>query len=174
MSSDFSVKLGMTRTIKQPLGSGLCLAACAATLLGENKSAFNAWSLSGYIKKMPEKLCPHLTDRRYMDLSDLTIILALRGYRLGSWWNSGDALNVKFGLDTQKYAVEHYLDESPALVLVRCEGEPADITHAVIYDNEAQGIRDPSNGAGEDVCNIEDYWIAEWFPVDTFPKEPVT
>jgi hypothetical protein len=160
----------MKRTIKQPVRSGLCLAACAATLLGENRSAFNAWSLSGHIRKMPAGLCPHLTDRRYMEMSDLTIVLALRNFRLGSWWNSGDELDMRFH-DVQHYEVSHLRDESPALVIVRVEGDTPGVTHAVVYDNEAQGVRDPSNLVTEELSDLANYRIAEWFPIDTFPKD---
>jgi hypothetical protein len=165
------VALGMKRTVKQPAGSGLCLAACAATLLGENKSAFNAWSLSGYIRKMPAGLAPHLTDRRYMEMSDLTIVLALRDLRLGSWWNSGDEMDIRFN-EMLSYDVTHKLDEAPALVIVRREGAEGDgVTHAVVYDNEAQGVRDPSNAVTDELSDLADYRIAEWFPIDTFPKD---
>lgn len=164
----FKVSLGMTRTIKQPPGSGLCLAAAAATLLNSNKSAFNSWSLSGYIRKMPDGLCMHLADRRYMEMSDLTIVLALRGLRLGSWWNSGDLRDVKFD-GTSEYSVTHTLDEAPALVIVHPEDDERESTHAVVYDNDLGMVRDPSN-AQEGLCPLSDYRIAEWFPIDRFPK----
>jgi len=160
------VTLGMKRTTKQPPGSGLCLAAAVATLLGENRAAFNAWSLSGYIKKMPDDLSPDLKgDRRYMEWSDATIVLALRGLRLGSWWNSGDDLEVKFDA-VADYSVRHQLDESPALVTVRGDDDSPD-THAVVYDNELQMIRDPSSTV-EDLCPLSDYFVVDWFPVDRF------
>lgn len=164
------VALGMKRTVKQPAGSGLCLAACAATLLGENKSAFNAWSLSGYIRKMPAGLAPHLTDRRYMEMSDLTIVLAMRDFRLGSWWNSGDEMDVRFH-EMLSYDVTHKLNEAPALMIVRCEGDEPGVTHAVVYDNEAQGVRDPSNSVTGDLQPLKNYRIAEWYPIDMFPKD---
>jgi hypothetical protein len=165
------VALGMKRTIKQPVSSGLCLAACAATLLGENKSAFNAWSLSGHIRKMPSGLCPYLTDRRYMEMSDLTIVLALRNIRLGSWWNSGTEMDVRF-TEVLNYEVSHQLNEAPALVIVRRDGAEGDgVTHAVVYDNEAQGVRDPSNAVKDEISDLKDYRIAEWFPIDVFPKD---
>lgn len=170
MSNKFLVTLGMKRTIKQPVGSGLCLAACAATLLGENRSAFNAWSLSGYIRKMPKGLATHLTDRRYMEMSHLTIVMALRNLRIGSWWNSGDLMNVRFN-DLTYYDVTHSLHEAPALVIVRCEGDDPGVTHAVVYDNEVRGVRDPSTTVTDEVCDLADYRIAEWYPIDFFPKD---
>lgn len=159
------VALNMTRTTKQPPGSGLCLAAAVATLLGENKSAFNAWALSGYIHAMPDDLCPKLVgDRRYMEWSDATIVLALRGLRLGSWWNSGEELDVRFNA-VSEFSIVHLLREAPALACVRSDS--GDDTHAVVYDNEINMIRDPSS-TRDDVCPLSDYRIVEWFPVDRF------
>ena len=166
-SEGFMVRLGMKHTVKQPRGSGLCLAACAATLLCTNRAAFNAWSLSGYVRKMPDGLCPHLTDRRYMEMQDMTMVLALGNLRLGSWWNSGDE-DVRF-TDVENYSVEHTLQESPALVIVWSEGEAKDVTHAVVYDNEAQGVRDPSSAVTDEIVPLSEYRIAEWYPVDRFP-----
>ena len=168
MSTEALVALGMERTVKQPVSSGLCLAACAAMILGRNKSAFNAWSLSGYIRKMPDGLSPHLTDRRYMELSDVTIILANRGLRLGSWWNSGD-VDLTFD-QVEEYGVQHKRDEAPALVIVRTEDNDQNVTHAVVYDNEAQGVRDPSNAVTDDIAALGDYLVVEWYPIDTFPE----
>jgi hypothetical protein len=156
----------MKRTIKQPPGSGLCLAAAAATLLGENRSAFNSWALSGYIRKMPDGLCMHLPDRRYMEMSDLTIVMALRGFRLGSWWNSGEDRDLRFD-GTGEYEVRHQIDEAPALVIVHPEDDAKDSTHAVVYDNELKMVRDPSNNR-DDLCPLSDYRIAEWLPIDVF------
>tara|TARA_R110002167_G_scaffold65480_2_gene185310 strand:+ start:12332 stop:12826 length:495 start_codon:yes stop_codon:yes gene_type:complete len=160
----------MSRTIKQPRGSGLCLAACAATLLAENKSAFNSWALSGFIKQMPVGLEPHLTDRRYMEMSDLTIVFAIRGLRLGSWWNSGDDMSIQFD-EVATYSVTHQLDEAPALVIVHPDDSGPGVTHAVVYDNEAQGVRDPSNAVTDDVVPLSNYRIAEWYPIDAFPDD---
>lgn len=170
--SNHLVKLNMTRTIKQPVGSGLCLAACVATILGENRGAFNAWSLSGYVRKMPEGLCTYLTDRRYMEMSDVTIILALNGLRLGSWWNSGNQKDIRFN-KVEQYDVHHKRDESPALVIVHSEDRESGVTHAVVYDNEAQGVRDPSNAIESELVGLEKYRVAEWFPIDRFPKDDI-
>lgn len=164
------VSLGMSRTIKQPAHSGLCLAACAATLLGHNKSAFNAWSLSGYIRKMPEGVCLHLSDRRYMSMADLTIVLALQGVRIGSWWNSGSDTEVRFE-HVEKYDVTHHLEESPALVIVHTQGRSPAYTHAVVYDNESQGVRDPSWAVSEELVPLSNYRVAEWYPVDKFQED---
>jgi hypothetical protein len=166
LASQVLVSLGMTSTVKQPAGSGLCLAACAATLLKENKAAFNAWTLSGYIRRMPEKLCPQLPDRRYMEMSDLTIVLALRGLRLGSWWNSGEDKDVDFS-GVEKFSIRHEVQESPGLVIVRCDNDES--THAVVYDNDIHMMRDPSSKS-EDVRPVSDYSIVEWYPVDYFER----
>lgn len=166
------VALGMSRTIKQPLSSGLCLAACAATLLGESKAAFNSWALSGFIKQMPVGMALHLTDRRYMEMSDLTIAFAIRGLRLGSWWNSGDDMSLQFD-EVATYSVTHQLDEAPALVIVHPDDSEPGVTHAVVYDNEAQGVRDPSNAVTDDVVPLCNYRIAEWLPVDRFHEDDV-
>ena len=170
MSDDFLVKLGMKRTVKQPLGSGLCTAACAAMILNENRSAFNSWTLSGYIRKMPAGWCPELTDRRWMSMPDLTIVLAMRGFRLGSWWNSGDDKDVRFDA-VHNYVVNHQLDEAPALVVVRSDNPDPQVTHAVVYDNEAQGVRDPSNAVADGVLPLANYRIVEWYPIDVFPND---
>lgn len=156
--------LGMKTTCKQPRGSGLCLAASVATLLGHSQHLFmrwtGIWTLSGKVKDIGDKHRSQFDDPRFMPLKSAYQVLCEQRLGLGAWLSAGDPVKLE---EDDRITVDIPLDAQPALVTVKSDNYPG-CTHSVVWDNEAMMVRDPSRMV-RDLQPLEWYEVLEWFPV---------
>ena len=165
-----SVNLRMTRTVRQPEGSALCVAACVATLLGVDaevlpEDLIQKWFNAGVI--LPEKSGTFRIPW-YMPLWGAVTVLAPQGVGAGvgvSWDVESPAVldrKVLRSGDACLQLSDILISMTPALVTVKSAYYPNGL-HSVVWDNEQTMFRDPAGSRA-----VDDYEIVEWHPICTY------
>lgn len=152
------------RTVKQPEGSALCVAACVAMILDfESVSDLLHWGIREvgiHLSDVHPPFQHYFTDPRCLTLSQALKLLATRDMIVGVWCTPYTPVK-----DTQtSWITEIDLMTTDALLTVRSESF-SNLRHMVVWDHaDGRVVRDPSPKCGE-YRMISDYEILEIFPV---------
>jgi len=134
------------KLVRQPEGSGLCLAACVAMLTGEPLSTVMQ---EGRLLKSEDGV-------EFLPDNEAAKFLAGRFLIYGLWLTP-----QKFDGEETSLQLDLPLDQQPAILSVDSKTFK-DSEHAVVWDNKRQVVLDPQS---DDPKKLGDYSINCWIPI---------